>query len=246
MTVTKSNRIFLGVATVLMAAAGTGLTLVNNWNVTDVQVCVVAIMLAACFSFAETMFLWAHKRFESSVRLWRKILLGVTLVILVSAMSLAFWEELKTALHKISNRGFADNSAQVVSSANKKLQLSLGRTAIKELSNDKLKIDPTPFVLCYLIAGLSSIMILAATEKPKKKTQGQGNLLASDPTLAQRVQETYGVNPQMARAYLDRNGKGASIWHQSKQIGYLKFENQDHTPRVYDPADNRKNKGGNL
>jgi len=218
MTKIKSNRIFLGVVTLAMALAGTGLTIANNWK-NDLQQAAIAITLAACFTAAETSFLWGHKRFETSTRLWRKVVLTCALVALVGAMDYAVSEELKLALHKVSNRSLAENSGLIVASADKKNQRVLGRTALDKLVEDKIKIEHFPFVLCYLITGLASIAILAVTERAKPRSPGRGNVLQNSPELQKRVQEI-GFTGKTTKAY-GVDG-GYAIYEDGKYRKFLK------------------------
>lgn len=237
MTKTKSNRIFLGIVTGAMALAGTGLTFVNNFE-PDLQIAAIALTLAACFTAAEATFLWGHKRFETSTRLWRKFVLSISLGLLVFSMGYAVWEELKLALAKVGNRSLASNSAMIVQSADKRLQRGVARDALKTLSEGRVVANAVPFVLCYIVTGLVSIAILACTEKTRERRTGVGNLLLSDAVLQRQVAEKFNLDPSQARAYVDRSGKGAAVWHKSKQIGYLSFEKP--APTIYDSADDRK------
>jgi hypothetical protein len=214
MTKQKSNRVFLGIVTGAMALAGTGLTIANNVS-SDFQMIAIAITLAACFSAAEVTFLWGHKRFEDSAnskkpKLWRKIVLGSSLAILVLSMGYAVFEELNLALKKISNQSLAKNSGEIVKVADARNQTRLGKIAIRELSNDKINIDPMPFVVCYIITGLVSILILSASERPQARTITYGNQLPHNPALQEAVRRI-GFDPQTARAYRDNRERGHAI-----------------------------------
>lgn len=217
MTKTKSNRIFLGVATGFMALAGTGLTIANNWE-NQLQIAAIAITLAACFSAAETTFLWGHKRFETATRLWRKIVLGVSLAVLVGSMGYAVYEELQLALHKLSNRGLAANSALVVQGADKRNQRSIGRDAIKALAGDKVETNPIPFVICYIVTGLVSILILAVTEKQReRKIKGP---VPITPEMAEGIREKLKLDPQGVKAYAAK-GDGFAIYADGSYRGHV-------------------------
>lgn len=220
MTKTKSNRIFLAIVTLAMALAGTGLTIANNWK-NELQQAAIAITLAACFTAAETSFLWGHKRFETSTRLWRKVVLTCALVALVGSMAYAVSEELKLALHKVSNRSLADNSAVIVASADKRNQRVLGKNALESLVKDKIQIEHFPFVICYLVTGLASIAILAVTERAKPRTLGKGNVLPKSPELQKRVQEI-GFAANTAKAYAVDGGY--AVYVDGKYRKFLKEE----------------------
>ncbi|MCI0617794.1 hypothetical protein L0244_32885 [bacterium] len=241
MVKTKRRRILFAIGTVAMALAGTGLTFVNNFE-PNLQIAAITITFAACFTLMEIAFLWGHKELDDSSKTWRKAVLTTTLVVLVGAMGFAVYEELQLALAKFDNRAAANNSATIVQSTDRRAQRGVARDALKILNEHRQKTNALPFVIGYVIGGLSLIVIGLVGEKKRERKTGAGNLLATDAELAARVQHRYGLNPQEARAYLDRNGKGASVWHKSKQIGYLAFESapDEKRSRIYDPAENRK------
>ncbi len=203
MTRTKSNRIFLGIVTCAMALAGTGLTIANN-AAKDVQILAIAITLAACFTAAEVTFLWAHKTYERVKKLWRKIVLVVGMVLLVMGMATAVWEELLFALHKVSNRSLAQNSSLIVEKADKRNQRSIGWKALDNLAKDKVQSEPWPFVVCYLITGLVSIVIVGVTEKEQARTI-IGNRMGANPALQEEARKR-GLDPLTTKAYSVRGG----------------------------------------
>lgn len=229
------------IGTIAMALAGTGLTIANNFE-PELQIAIVAITLAACFTLMEIAFLWGHKELDDTSKTWRKAVLAATLITLVCAMGFAVYEELKLALAKFDNRALANNSATIVQSANRRVQRGVARDALKVISEHKRQTNVLPFTIGYVVGGLAMVVIGLVAEKKRIRQQGAGNLLANDSALASRVQQEYGVDPAQARAYLDRNGKGANVWHKSKQIGYVPFETrpEDRPSRVYDPAEHRK------
>ena len=216
MTKTKSNRIFLGIVTGFMALAGTGLTLANNWA-PDVQIAAIALTLAACFSAAETCFLWGHKRSETATRLWRKIAINVSLAVLVVSMGWAVWEELKFALHKLSNRSLAGNSAMIISSADVKNQKSIARSALKTISDDKVKTNPDPFVACYVITGLVSILILACTEKQRERKIKGPAVLTSE--MGEQIRGKLKLDPAGVKIYAAKGGH--AIYAEGKYQGFI-------------------------
>ena len=209
MTRDKSNRIFLGIVTMFLALAGTGLTLVNNWE-NDFQIAAMAIALATCFSAAEATFLWGHKRYESATKLWRKIVLGVTLGVIALGMSYAFAEELSLVSKKISNRSLASNFKEIVSTTNDKTQSRVARHAINKLSEGKIEMRHMPFVVCYLLTALASIAILSASERKRPRSISYGNQLPNNPILQEHVQRI-GFNPQTAKAYRDNRERGYAV-----------------------------------
>lgn len=240
MVKTKRRRILFAIGTIAMALAGTGLTITNNFE-PQLQIAAITITFAACFTLMEVAFLWGHKELDDAGKTWRKAVLASTLIILVCAMGFAVYEELQLALGKLDNRALSHNSATIVQSANRKIQMRVAREALKMVGQHKLQTNAFPFVLGYVVGGLSLIVIGLVAEKKRERKQGGGNLLTRDNDLASRVQREYGLNPAEARAYLDRSGKGASIWHKSKQVGYLSLEDvlQRDKARIYDPAEHR-------
>lgn len=265
MTATKRRKILFTAGTFAMAFAGTGLTLFNNINVqafTDdvmlgLMILFIALCLAACFTAMEITFVSAYKELENATRTWRKAFFVTTLVLLgLVGMPYALFEELKVAHSKVTNWSMATNSSMIVKSVDKKNQRGVARDAIKSLKEEKKDVNAFPFILGYGLAALGHIIIAAVGEKKKERRNGQGNLLVNNPVLSQRVQSKYGVDPATARLYADRNGKGAAVWHKSKQIGYLsaselndveinKYFSGHNLQRpdkkyLYDPADDRK------
>lgn len=223
MTKQKSNRIFLGIVTGAMALAGTGLTIANNFSI-EIQALAVALTLAACFTAAEATFLWGHKRFEDSTKLWRKCTLAISLALLVASMGFAVYEELNLALGKISNNSLAESSAKIVSSADKLNQTKLGRTALRNLSKEKININAVPFVVCYIISGLVSIAILAVSERQRTRTVTYGNQLPHKPELQERVRALGFVDPldaKSVKAYRDNRERGYSIHAQGKYRTFI-------------------------
>lgn len=218
MTRQKSNRIFLGIVTGAMAFAGTGLTIANNIQ-SDFLTIVIALCLGACFTMAEVTFLWGHKRFEDAKKLWRKIVLSISLAGLVGAMGFAFWEELNLVLAKISNKSFASESAVIVKQADKANQRSIGRMAVSKLFEGKIKIDALPFLICYLMTGFVSISILASSEPQRIRSHTYGNQLPYNPALQEAVRQI-GFNPETAKAYRDNRERGHAIHVEGR---YKKF-----------------------
>lgn len=220
MTQTKTNRIFLGIVTLFMALAGTGLTIANNGDFQnyDPQIWAIALTLAACFTTAETSFLWGHKMFEKVKGLARKIPLIVALVAIVVSMGFAVYEELALALRKLDNRSLAQNSATIVSSVDRRNQRSLGAKALAIISSDDVKIatNPNPFVACYIITGLASIVFLTIGYTRQVRNI-KGNQLTNNPDLQAAVRNA-GIDPATARAYAVNGGH--SIYDKS---GYKKF-----------------------
>jgi|SRR5215468_672458 len=230
MVKTKRRRILFAIATIAMASAGTGLTLVNNIDIdafrddvmNGILITFIALCLAACFSAMESAYLWASKEIEDASKLWRKAVLVVTCIVLIFGMGFAFFEELSITLAKVGNRSLTNNASKIVKSVDVQNQRSAARAALKTISDGKININAMPFVIGYVIAGLSLIAIGAVAEKKRERVRGRGNLLINDPALAARVQQTYGIDPTTARAYVDKNGKGVAVWNnKSRQIGYL-------------------------
>lgn len=226
MTKTKSNRVFLGLVTCAMALAGTGLTIANNWK-NELQVAAIALTLAACFSAAEITFLWGHKRYETTKKLWRKIVLAVSLGLLVCSMGYAVSEELKLALHKVSSGTLAENSAKLVSGADKTNQRSIARSALNMLGANKVEANSLPFVICYILTGLVSIAILAVSEVPAPRTRGAGNLLPSRPDLADRVRDA-GYDPATSKVYALNKGGGYAIHTREGYKGHIPSDKNDN------------------
>lgn len=215
----KRRRIFLAIVTGAMALAGTGLTLANNWS-TNFQKLAIAITLAACFTAAEAVFLWAHKESEDATRLWRKITLGISMGVLVLSMGFALSEELKLALKKIQSDSLASSSATIVQSAgSRRAQVSLGNKALDEIFENKVTINALPFIICYIITGIASIVILGVGEKEKARTITYGNQIPHNPALKKYVQQI-GFNPETAKAYRDNRERGHAIHDEGR---YRKF-----------------------
>lgn len=239
---TKRRRVLFAIGTIAMALAGTGLTFVNNFE-PELQIAAITVTFAACFTLMEIAFLWGHKELDDTDKIWRKAVLTTTLIILVCVMGFAVYEELQLALAKMDNRSLASNSASIVQSVRGRAQRYVARDALKNINAHKLETNALPFVIGYVVGGLSLIVIGLAAEKKRERRRGAGNLLTQDGNLASQVRINYGVDPAQARAYLDRNGKGAGVWHKSKQIGYVSFEDtnpEKQSSRVYDPAEHRK------
>ena len=229
MTKTKSNRVFLGLVTCAMALAGTGLTIANNWK-NELQVAAIALTLAACFTAAEITFLWGHKRYETTKKLWRKIVLAVSLGLLVCSMGYAVSEELKLALHKVSVGSLADSSARVVGSADKANQRSIARSALVMIGSNKIEANSLPFVVCYVLTGLVSIAILAVSEAASPRVRGAGNLLPSRPDLVERVKAA-GFSVEGAKVYALNKGGGYAIHTRDGYKGHLPPDKGDDSSK---------------
>jgi hypothetical protein len=229
MRTSKSNRIFLTVITGALCLAGTGLTIANNWE-NDPQIAAVAITLSACFFAAEGCFFWGHKVFERLNRLWRKATLAVGMGLLVLAMASAVYSELEVALDKLSGRAVAQNVNATLESANanatQRERMRNSRIAIQEVAKGKINIRVLPFVLCYVAAGLVSIVILAVQigerARPTERRASKGDQVVINPAIADHARQI-GLAPPAStvKAYEDRNGAGLSIWVDSKYVGYI-------------------------
>lgn len=225
----KRRRIFFVVVSIAIAMAGTLLTLLNNIDIDaysddlmkGLLTTGIAIALAACFTACEASFIWAHKEIEDSTRLWRKAILVVTAITLVLIMGFAAYQEMVSVRNRIAGRTDSSNFATLIKNADRRAQRNIARDAIKALTSNHEVSNIMPFAVAYVAAGISALIIGAVSERRKIRVRGAGNLLTGDPTLQARVQQNFGVNPAEARAYQDRNGKGASVWHKSRQIGYL-------------------------
>lgn len=247
---TKRRRIFFVVVSIAIAAAGTLLTLLNNIDVDafnddlmkGLLITGIAVARAACFTACEAAFVWAHKEIEDTSRLWRKAVLIPTAIMLVLIMGFAAYQEMIAVHAKISDREVITNTSMLLKNADRRAQRGIARDAIEVMANSHQSSKVMPFAVAYVAAGVAALIIGAVGEGKKQRTRGNGNLLASDTVLQQRVQSKYGLDPATTRAYKDRNGKGAAVWHRSKQVGYVMFEDHpsDSKSRVYDPADARK------
>jgi len=235
MVKTKRRRILFAIGTIALAAAGTGLTLMNNIDVaaynenimSGLLITGIALALAACFTAMEIAFLWTHKELDDTRKTWRKAVLGATAIVLICIMGFAMYEELKITLAKIGNKSLASNSAMVVKEVRGRQQASVARVALQGLQKGKLETNAIPFVLGYVAAGIAFVIIAMVAEQKRQRRVGAGNLLAFDPDLAERVKSQFdNISLDQLRAYQDRSGKGASVWHKSRQIGYLPYSNK--------------------
>ena len=131
-------------------------------------------------------------------------------------MGYALFEELKLALRKIDNDALASASATIVESVkSRRAQVSLGNKALDQLNDSKSETNAMPFILCYIITGLSTISILASGEKEKKRVNVQGNQLPNNPRLQAHVQRI-GFSPDTAKAYRDNRERGFSIHNEGR------------------------------
>jgi len=234
MTSCKRGRVLFAIGTCALAFAGTGLTLMNNIDadvfdesiMRGVLMVGVAITLAACFTAMEVAFLWGHREIDEVQRLWRKAVLVVTCIVLICVMGFAVNQELKITLAKIGNRTYASDSSLIVSAVRGRYQSGVAKAALKELNQSRIAPNATPFIVGYVCAGIAFVLIGAVSQRKRNRRYGAGNLLLNNDALAKKVQVNYGLNPAEVRAYLDRNGKGANIWHKSRQIGYLSFDDK--------------------
>lgn len=226
MRTSKSNRVFLAVVTLALMCAGTGLTIANNWE-NDLQIAAIAVALSASFLAAEFTFLWGHKVWEHLRALWRKVVLGLTLAALVLSMAAAVWSELEVALSKLSNRAVAQNIGGVLEKTNasatsRRERERNTRAAFAEVAKGKIDFRVLPFVICYALAGLTTIVILAVQVAQKQKRQGGGDQVPANPIIAEKAKQIGMAPPQATvKAYADRNGGGYSIWVDGKYAGYL-------------------------
>lgn len=226
---TKRRRIFFVIVTIAIAAAGTLLTLLNNIDVDvfneDVMkgllILGIAVARAACFTACEASFIWAHKEIEDATRLWRKAVLIPISITLVLIMGFAAYQEMITVHTKIAGREITSNTSMLLKNADRRAQRGIVRDTMKVISDGHQSSKVMPFAVAYVAAGIAALIIGAVAEHRKPRTRGAGNLLVNNPMLQARVQKTFGVDPVEARAYVDRNGKGAAVWHKSRQIGYL-------------------------
>jgi hypothetical protein len=229
----KSNRIFLAVITGALCVAGTGLTIANNWE-NDPQIAAVAIALAASFFAAEGTFFWAHKTWEHLNRLWRKVTLAVAMGALVLAMAGAVASELEVALNKLAGRSVAQNIGGILEKVNAgATQRERGRNnraAFAEISKGKIDYRVWPFVICYAVAGLVTIVILGVQVGERGRASQpratKGDQIPANPVILEKAHQMGFVRPgQTVKAYadVDRQGevKGVSIHADGQYSGYI-------------------------
>jgi len=229
----KSNRIFLAVITTALMVAGTGLTIANNWE-SQLQIAAIAIALAASFSAAEVAFLWGHKTWERLRGTWRKAILFGALAALVGSMAGAVWSELEVALSKLSNRAVATNIGDTLEKANMSAtQKERGRNAryaFAEIAKGKIDFRVLPFVICYLCAGLTSIVILAVQAGERARSAQprayKGDQIPAFPEVGEKARQLGFVRPgQTVKAYADLDKeqeiKGFSVHTEEGYKGYI-------------------------
>ncbi len=227
MTDTKRDRIFLGCLTSVLALAGTVLTIANHYETS----LVIAVSLGASFSACELAFLWGHKKVAAVNRLWKRITVNVSLVAVVLAMSYAVSTELPLVFGKFQQRQNVEATKQVLNTAlvnaTQKERSTLSKAAMQQVLVTT-KVETHPYVLCYAIAGLVSILLLAVTGRQQTRRRGLGNQMTDNPALQQHVRQI-GFSPDEVKAY--RDPRGYALWRNGRYLGFVKdgFDSQSES-----------------
>lgn len=212
----KNHNAFLIVATIIIACAGTGLTLVNNIDLDSFQRSFLAGMLATAFTAAEIGFLWNHKVYESVTKRWRKVITFITMFILIGAMGFAFYQELSFAFDKQKLELQSAHTIKLVEKlSDPRAQRIVARQAMVKVNMPQ----SIPFVICYIAAGLSYV-IAGACAEIKRRRIGYGNVIALNPALQSIVERKIGFTNGV-KAYRDNKGNGVSLRINGQYAGFI-------------------------
>lgn len=212
MRIKTQQGISLGVVSLILFFAGTGLCLLNHWKPDQPFLSLpnlLAVAMAAFLTTAEYSFLWCDFRLIQARKPIKKIALACCLVCLIGSMSWAIgteWEsaekKLRSALGMASVEQISKTAIESAKSRGERSAAAKTATgAVVEVTKNLTGSDTRAYQANFIVALLALVVAHFCVEPYRRRQTGRGNQLSVNPALADRIKAKIGFDAAEVKAY---------------------------------------------